>query len=153
MADFSAGQWFTATALNNARGELKSDTQNTLGSTTSTSFTPTLTGGTTCGLSFTTPTSGKVLIFNTCQVNAAAGAYAACSFEVRTGATIGSGTIVVGSTFDTAIEAKASTENRMTATQTLVLTPLTVYNIQQHFVTQSGTSNFLRKHLVVLPTS
>lgn len=52
--------------------------------------------GTQCGTSFTAPANGKVMIdwFTELQTSVA-GNVAACTIEVRTGSTVGSGTLVV----------------------------------------------------------
>lgn len=128
------------------------DTQATSGTTTSISYTATLTGGTACGVAFTAPASGKVLIYNKAYFyNSAAGtSFSFCTARVRTGASIGSGSDVL---------AAADTEANVTthvAAQTVVrlLTGLTAgsaYNVQQLFRVDAGTGTFLNKHLIVQP--
>src|ERR1044071_5530487 len=84
----------TATQITDELGTSLGDTQNTDGTTTSTTYTSTLTGGTACGFSFVAPPSGKVRIYNNCELNNSGG-FSLCTIRVRTGGTVGSGSDVV----------------------------------------------------------
>lgn len=157
----TAGQRLTAALLNafsvttvQATGMPTSgDTQVTNGTTTSTSFTATLTGGTACGLAFTAPPSGRVLILSDCGVfNSSAANASLITIRVRTGASVGSGSDVVAASDDNAIAEWTANliqvGNHYLATG---LTPGSSYNVQQLYRVSAGTGNFQRKRLTVHP--
>jgi hypothetical protein len=128
-----------------------SNVQNTAGTTTSTSYTATLTGGTTCSLTFVAPPSGSVMIHNTCETkNNTNPELSLCTFEVRAGSTVGSGTVVIAASDD---EAVFSTDDvRFGAARLLTgLTPGSTYNIRQLFRVTASTGTFSRKSLIVRP--
>lgn len=135
-----------------ATGASVSSTQATLGTTTSTGFTATLTSGTACSVVFTAPPSGKVLIGNNCECLNSGGGYSVCTPQVRTGAVVGSGTLVLTAADNEALVNTGTSSNRNGATRLLEgLTPGAQYNVQQLFRVQSGTGSFLRKQLIVTP--
>lgn len=149
---FAAGQHLTAQLLNSALGESKDDTQVTSGTTTSTTFTATLTGGTTSATTFVAPTSGKVLIHNTSQATNSGTGSSICSFEVRTGGTIGGGSVFRAATDDDFTGIGGSTNTRSTAVSPISgLTPGSTYHVRQMFRASSGTGTFLRKNVIVEP--
>lgn len=153
MADYAGGELLSATASNNAHGAAASDTQITAGTSTSGSFTATLTGGTAAGVVFTTPTSGLVVIlYNTLMQNSGAN-FTYFSPQIRTGSTIGSGTIVAAASDDTALTHHGTNALRYGGSQIMVLTALTVYNVQLLHRVTAGTGTWSRKHVIVLPTS
>lgn len=126
------------------------DRQDATGTTTSTAFTATLTGGTSCGLAFVAPASGSVLIHNTMNgFNGGGASFGA--FEVRAGGTVGSGAV-----FQAAVDTKAivlgAASLAMTYT-TLVtgLTPGSIYNVRQMFRVSAGTGTYAWKELCVGP--
>lgn len=129
------------------------DVQVTSGTTDSTSYTSTLTGGTACGVAFVAPKSGKVLILNNCALFDASGGFVYCSFAVKTGATIGSGTDVVAASDDNAITSQLNfTTMRMGISKLVTgLTEGASYNAQQQFRRQSSTGTFHSKELIVQP--
>lgn len=128
------------------------DTQNTIGTTTATTHSATLTGGTACGVAFTAPASGKINITNTCEAFNSGSGFANCSYEIRTGASIGSGTIVTAVSFDHATQNTGTSPVRASVTQPWTgLTPSLSYNVRQMFRVNSGTGTFLRKQLAVAP--
>lgn len=153
MALFAAGQPLTAQLLNDVIGERKRDIQNTSGTTTSTSYTETLTGGTPCALTFVAPRSGKVDVHNTAQsVNSGATGTAVLSFIIRTGSTIGSGSTVLDAGDPGCALNQGTSNNRYTAVYPVEgLTPGATYNIRQQFKTNSGTATFSNKTLAVVP--
>ncbi len=133
-----------------------SDTQDTSGTTTSTTYTATLTGGVACGVVFVAPTSGRVTVLNSSRIinNGANATY--CGFSLRTGGTIGSGTVVMAEGDNRAIghEQATNTLDRMTVSQLVTgLTPGATYNVQQLFRAVAGTGSFANKHLSVIPTT
>jgi hypothetical protein len=135
-----------------ATGASVSNAQATLGTTTSTGLTATLTSGTACSVVFTSPPSGKVLIGNNCEcLNSGAG-FSLCTIQVRTGAVVGSGTLILTAADNEAIINTGTSSNRNGVTRLLEgLTPGAQYNCQQLFRVQSGTGSFLRKQLIVTP--
>lgn len=130
-------------------GTSVSDYQDTSGTTTSGTYVPTLTGGTTCSAVFVATGSGKVLIGNNCNVGGSGGNLGLCGIEVRTGAVVGSGTAVLGVGNDETVI--ASPEVNASRTRYLSgLTPGSSYNVRQLFaVTGGGTGTFKSKHLWV----
>lgn len=129
-----------------------SDRQNTLGTTTSTTYTATLTSGTACGVAFVAPPSGAVLIHNASNMFNSGANHEFCTVQVRTGGSIGSGTIVFTAADQDAIVANGTPADRHGVT--ILVTGLTegsTYNAQQLFKTEAGTGSFSNKFLVVQP--
>lgn len=156
MATFLAGAILTAQTLNDAFTDSQSDAQDTLGSTTSTGFTATLTGGTACGVAFVAPTSGIVMIFNNSFVENSGTARSYCNIRVRTGSSIGSGSDVLASTDETsiAIQGSAGDDAAMgRAFRITGLTPGQSYNVQQLFRVSGSTGTFAWKRLSVVPVA
>lgn len=139
------------TRLTLREGVAVGDTQNTAGTTTSTVYTPTLTGGTTCSFTFVAPGSGRVLVSHNCNLEATSGNLALCGFELRTGSTIGSGTLVVGTTNNDEVLTAGSQANFGRSRLVTGLTPGATYNIRMMFAVTSGTGTFKSKHLNVTP--
>ncbi|HEV2784702.1 MAG TPA: hypothetical protein VGX25_35405 [Actinophytocola sp.] len=129
-----------------------SDTQTTVGTTTSTSFTATLTGGTTCGVAFVAPPSGQVIVFNTAGMANSEATYTFTGFEVRTGGVVGSGTVFLAA--DDTRSLRVAEDNFIRYTVAHLVTGLTAgstYNVRQMFRTNAGTLNVSEKHLIVQP--
>lgn len=127
-------------------------TQSTTGTTTSTSYTATLTGGTACSAVFTASASGKTLVLNNCECLNSGGGFSVCTIQVRTGAVVGTGTIVLTAADTEGIVNTGTSSNRVGISRLLEgLTPAAQYNVQQLFKVQSGTGTFLRKHLIAAP--
>lgn len=129
------------------------DTQNTIGTTTSNSYTATLSGGTACGVAFVAPASGVVLIFNVLQIQAASG-NSFCTVRVRTGSSVGSGSdVLAAGDDDSVIVNSAGSLFRGTAVLRVTgLTPGSSYNAQQLFKNDaSATCTTTRKKLIVQP--
>lgn len=156
MPIFTAGQPLTAAALNDALGETKSNDQLTSGTTTATGYTATLTGGTACSTLAVIPTSGKLIVHNTCQVsnNNAAGT-ALCAFEVRNGSVVGSGSVLYAASDDDAVNTAGNTSlDRKTVTVYVGgLTPGITVNIRQVFRVNNNTGTFFRKELIAQPVA
>lgn len=131
-----------------------SDAQGTSGTTTSTTFTPTLTGGTACGLTFVAPTSGKVLVTNASRLTNSGANESYCGWALRTGGTIGSGSSVFGSADARSVLHNGTTFARKGADFLVTgLTAGSTYNIQQEFRVSAGTGSFANKDLAVTPTT
>jgi hypothetical protein len=131
-----------------------SSTEDTSGTTTSTTFTPTLTGGTACGLTFVAPTSGKVLILNNSRMVNSGANDTYCGFVLRTGAVVGSGTTVVSAADNRAALHNATVTDRRDASYLASgLTAGATYNVQQEFRVSAGTGTYANKHLIVTPTT
>lgn len=153
---FSAGARLTATLLNNTFPASASDTQDTQGTTTSLNYTATLTGGTACGCTFVAPLSGVVLIINSLGfVDNSTTPRSYCTFRIRTGSTIGSGSDVVAAldaNAAAAVNVDDKSQNRVIRVPGL--TPGATYNVQQLFkVSSASTGTFASKHLAVVPTT
>jgi len=151
---FVAGRRLTASYLNNTFTASSSDTQDTSGTTTSTTYTATLTGGTACGCTFVAPLSGVVMVINSLGfVDNTTTPRSVCTIRIKTGGTIGSGT-----DFLAAVDANAAAATNVDdKSQTRVkrvpgLTPGATYNVQQLFkVSSASTATFASKHLAVVP--
>lgn len=131
------------------------DSQVTTGTTASLTYTPTLTGGTACGVTFLAPPSGQVAVFWTCEGNNGAN-FALSGVEVRAGGTIGSGVVVGLTMLGTANDDKSLFhvgDVRGTVHHVVGgLTPGATYNARSLFrVNAGGPGNFGRKELTVLP--
>ena len=130
------------------------DKQVTTGTTTSTSYTATLAGGTACGVTFVAPPTGVAVILATCQMsNTTASAYNYYSPQVRAGGTIGSGTLVLTASDDDADVWNSTTLAGRNTVAVLVagLTAGSVYNVQGLHKVSAGTGAFTRKQLIVMP--
>lgn len=130
-----------------------SNVQNTVGTTTSASYTATLTGGTTCVVVFVAPPSGSVLVHNACGTTGSAAAQAAyCSFEIRTGSTPGGGSVSWAASNNTFVASFGTlTEGGGRTTMVTGLTPGVTYHARQMFLSTSGTASFESKELIVQP--
>lgn len=128
------------------------DTQSTAGTTASTSYTATLTGGTACGFAFVAPPTGFILVHNSCEQSPGGTIYNWTDFEIRTGGSVGSGTVFRAASDASAIRAADPNNIRMTATTPITgLTPGSTYNVRQQFKVNSGTGTFSNKNLSVQP--
>lgn len=129
------------------------DSQNTAGTTTSVTYTPTLAGGAVaCGVVFTAPTSGKIMVHNYSLVQNSGANDTACSFAVREGAVVGSGTTFLPSSDIRSLRHRLTTQVLFGAAHMVTgLTPGAVYNVQQEFRCDAGTGTFAAKELSVIP--
>lgn len=135
-----------------ATGAIQVSTQNTAGTTTATSYTATLSGGTTCSAVFVAPPSGAMLILHAGH-SANSGAGSCCtSYEVRTGGTVGSGTVFKAAA-DTDAILNPGADGLRTAMFDVVtgLTAGSTYNTRLMFRATSGTGTFQSKKLLVAP--
>lgn len=134
------------------------------GSTTSTSYTTTVTGTTCAGGSFIAPPSGHVLILWSCGLfqtgtGGAVAASAWCSYVVRTGSTLGSGSVIVAAADLAALRQKfsATTNNdQQWGSHDVVtgLTPGNTYNVQLAYKNTDApaTIRMTRQRVIVVPT-
>ncbi|HEV7651328.1 MAG TPA: hypothetical protein VGP26_24525 [Actinophytocola sp.] len=154
---FGSGARLTAGLLNGTFPPSSSDTQVTLGSTTSTSFVETLTGGTACSFTFVAPLSGAVIVNNSGLVdqNTSTTARGYLGWIIREGGSIGSGTTFLAATDDDCVtnigldDISAGRARRVTG-----LTAGGIYNIRQRFRTSAAAGTgavFVGKHLAVVP--
>lgn len=144
-----AGQKLRASDLNTASVSNADATSRT---TTSASYTTTLSPANICGVSFTAPPSGKVLLlWVTYMVNSGVG-YCLCSPEIRTGSTVGSGTVFLAAHDDRTVQSTGTSADRVGASYLATgLTAATVYNVALTHLVQSGTGTFLRREVTVIP--
>lgn len=129
------------------------DTQNAAGTTTSSAYTNTLTGGTAAFRAFVAPPSGAVLINNMCELfNSSAGQLTICSIRVMTGAIANSGSTVLAVSDDEGIMSTSTVSNRYgVASLVTGLAAGDTYHVQQFFRVTGGTGTFGRKKLIVSP--
>jgi hypothetical protein len=145
-----AGAWGT---LNNNAGTTLDTKEDTSGTTTSGAFTATLTGGTTCSGTFVAPASGKVDVIYSAQVgNSDANDLAICSYEVREGAVVGSGTVVQAAEIPRGLY--SGTTKRATVVESVSgLTAGGTYNARLMYVVTGDTGTFANKQLKVRPVA
>ncbi len=130
------------------------DEETASGTTGSTSYTATLTGGTACAVVFVAPTSGMVRITNTSRISNSGTAVTYCSFQLLTGAVVGSGSTILGGSDSHAIlhEAGAAILTRNSVVHYVSgLTAGDTYNCQQLFRVVATTGTFVNKTLAVEP--
>ncbi len=136
--------------------EQANDSNTTNGTTTSTSFTNTLTTTGIRGVKFYAPPSGKVEVIATLNgFNDSIGAFHFASFEVRSGGTIGSGSVIQASNDNTASNNRTSTVNyaqqHMTTGIVANLTPGDQYNACITYRCTGGTTGYNRRVITVKP--
>ena len=129
-----------------------SNADTTARTTTSTSFTTTLSPAQICGVAFTAPPSGKVVIAWGCGVqHSVATNLAVCSFAIRVGSTVGSGASFQASDDGRAITSSSYMRDGATS-DVSGLTPGSVYNVAlEHRVATAGTGAFSNRNVVVMP--
>lgn len=124
--------------------------QNTSGTTTSTGYTSTLTGGTTCSIVFNAPRSGKVLVHNNVVLSSSGADDANCSILVREGDTIGAGTILLVPSNAFAVRNNGTVPMRAGVAKLVTgLTPGLQYIVYQTFRVAAGTGTFSDKNLIL----
>lgn len=129
------------------------DTQNTAGTTSSSAYTNTLTGGTAAFRAFVAPPSGAVLIHSMCELfNSTSGQLTICSIRVMTGAIANSGSTVLAVSDDEAIMSTSTVSNRYGVVSMVTgMTSGSTYHVQQFYRVTGGTGTFGRKKLIVSP--
>jgi hypothetical protein len=151
----SAGANAVAAELNYPITVSAKDSATTDGTTSSTTFVNSLTTTTTRGIAFTAGASGAVLVFYQCTGrNSLAGQFTIVDFEVRTGTTVGSGTVVRASDESSASAPMSDSINQQMQHNghDLVtgLTPGNSYNATMTYrVTGAATGTFNRRKITV----
>jgi hypothetical protein len=106
------------------------------------------------GVSFTAPASGKVKITWACGITApAAGAFALASWVIRTGTTIGSGTVVQAAD-DTVVCQNTGVTAENSYMNFFLLSGLTAgssYNVRMAYRVSGGSGTFNRPKILVEP--
>lgn len=122
--------------------------------TTSTAYT---TAGTpsppVCGVAFTAPPSGRVLLsFKAQMVNNSVGQFTICGFQLATGSTVGAGTVITAPIDDDCI-ANQSTVQLVYGIGLLIedLNPGGAYNVQLMHRVTGGTGTIFRREVNVCP--
>lgn len=151
---FLAGTILTADDLNSAFGITVPSTENTVGTTTSATYTATLTGGTTNSPVFVAPASGKVIV-SLAAIIFQTGGNSFMSFEIRTGASIGGGTVFLAAADAHALTAGVGVLFRAGDSFTVPgLTPGSTYHARGMYKNDAaGTASFRDKHMIVNPTT
>lgn len=130
----------------------------TAGSLTSLTYTGTITASTVAGGSFVAPPNGRVLVlWGTGMFHNTASSSGWCSWEIRQGASVGSGTVVVAADDARAVRIKtgsATANDQQWGWSDLVtgLTAGSTYNIRHMFKNEgSGTLSVVRQRIIVTP--
>lgn len=130
------------------------DTQSATVTTTSTTFT---TSGTSCAVTFTAPTTGRVRIHvSSRMVNSSATSGTLASVETREGATVGSGTVIESASDSIGVAHYGSTFAASGKSHTLIgLTPGSVYNSRILMRSSNGadTASFANRYIEVTPAT
>lgn len=121
--------------------------QNTDGTTTSGVYTATLTGATTASLTFIATASGKVIIHNNANCKNSGSSPSLCTIEVRAGAVVGSGTVVLAAGNEDAVFSSSEISSGRT-TMITGLTAGSTYNVRQLFAVVGGTGTFGKRNLI-----
>lgn len=132
--------------------QVVSNADTTARTTTSTSYTTTLSPAQICGVAFVAPPSGKVTIeWGAGVQNGTAPNLAVCSFAIREGSTVGSGTSFQASDDGRAVTSQAFVRAGASSTVT-GLTPGSTYNVAlEHRVASAGTGTFSNRSVLVRP--
>lgn len=109
------------------------------------------------GIAFTAPTSGRVVVtISAAIVSNTADTYAMMGFQIRTGSTVGAGTIVTAAN-DNDVLAHAGTADQVASRVALVsgLTSGGSYNVQVLYKRFGGTGDtfFARRNVIVQSTT
>lgn len=154
---YAAGDVLTAASLNPPGVASNPASVTTDGTTTSAVFTNTLTTTGIHGQTFVAPTSGIVWIMATCGQarSSSAGGVVLTDFEVRTGSTIGSGTVARSSSEPTAgvAESEGANNNRNTVSHGFAtgLTAGNTYNACITYRVTAGTATINRRNISIIP--
>lgn len=146
---YTAGRKLRASDLNLTAVSAVDPTSRT---TTSATYTTTVSAANICGVAFTAPPSGKVLLlYLAYQVNSGVG-YTLTTPEVRSGSTVGSGTVLLVAHDDRCIQNTGTSPQRLSGSYLLSgLTAASLYNVALNHLVQSGTGTFLRREVTVVP--
>jgi hypothetical protein len=145
----SAKPGFTSSVM--AHQEFKNSTTANVTSTSSTAISMGTDGG---SGTFVAPPSGRVTVIVTAQLkHSVDGQYCAVGFEVRTGVTIGSGTVVHAFDVNDSALNRNTSDVRASQTETVSgLTPGDTYNIRCMTASQSATGTAAHGRLYLIPS-
>lgn len=153
MPDLTAGSTVKALDTPPAAGNTQAD----LFGTNSTTFGVQVAIGTyaDCAVVFTAPTSGRVMIhFASNLDNDTGSASTQVAPVVRTGGTIGSGSVILAGSLNESIRNVGTDDRRYGASRLLEgLTPGSVYNVRLEHRVSGGNGTIQYRHLAVVPTS
>lgn len=123
-------------------------------STTTTTSTTFAASGTDCAVTFTAPSTGRVLIHISARmINSATGGTIA-SPETREGAVVGSGAVIEVAVESNTISHYGASFSAQGKTSMLSgLTPGAVYNTRIMMRASSGTASFANRQIVVTPAT
>lgn len=145
----TAGQKVRASAVSMAALSAVDATSRT---TTSLTYTSTLTAANICGVSFTAPPSGRVLLHWAVYTFNSAVNFSSCSPAVRTGSTVGSGTSFLAADDSRAIIGQSAAGFRLGASYLVTgLTAATVYNVALEHRVSGTTGTFQYREVTVIP--
>jgi hypothetical protein len=122
--------------------------------TASTTTSGTYVAGTTLGIAFTAPSTGAVLVHHSASLGTPSGSDISASFEIRTGTTVGSGTLFYGPNDSDMVYCGGNMA--LDAGRTTLVTGLTAGNsynarIMVRRITGAGTVSYARRKIVVVP--
>jgi len=108
-----------------------------------------------CGIAFTAPTTGRVEIkFGGNAFNDTAAQFTAISPVVRTGSTVGAGTVFQAASDDTAVVNTGTNPVNVSRTDLITgLTPGDVYNVRLEHRVGANIGTLLRRWVVVTPAT
>jgi hypothetical protein len=152
MADFLAGQTLTPLHFTPTVTDEEVDAY----SFTTTTFDVTFTSGTynDCGVAFTAPASGRVLVNYNAQGSNSTSVATSISPVVRQGATVGAGALVSAASDDDCITHQGTVEHRRGASRLVTgLTPGSSYNVRLEHRVSSGTGTVRRRSVIVSPAT
>jgi len=128
-------------------------TQNTAGTSISTLYTDSLGAGTACGVAFTAPPSGMVMLFYNCDSFTSTPSFIYAAPRVGEGSTPGGGAEVVAAADVNAIKHQTNVQTFGLGRSLLVpgLTPGGSYNAQLRHRVSAGEGTWANKSLIVQP--
>jgi len=108
-----------------------------------------------CGVAFTAPTTGRVLVtFKGNLFNDTAAQFTALSHVIRTGSTVGAGTTFQAATDDNALVNTGTNPVIVSSTELITgLTPGDIYNVRLEHRVGANIGTILRRWVVVSPAS
>jgi hypothetical protein len=156
MFDVAAGDIITAAYLRNltnAGSGSASSIEAGSFNTASTTYSATLTGANVCGTAFIAPPSGTVLVLWQASILTAGSSGCLISFELRDGASVGSGTIITATNDNEALDTRISSNTRpANFFRQASLTPGNSYNVRlMHRSLTAANSTILRRAVFVTP--
>lgn len=149
MTDLSAGTVITGTDAPETKLHFQATGETGV---TSTSYAA---GANVCGIDFIAPTTGRVLVIWGAEIdNDTAGVVSALSFELRTGSSVGSGSVVASYEAQDEWTLAHRGQNQYSAgveRPVEGLTPGSAYNVRTMHRVTGGTGSFIRREIIVQP--